>query len=72
MHHLLTAYVPSKAALRAYTSGDYVVPRTRLKLGVKSFLRCCAIGLEPPAKLVTLKLVRCTDTFKRKLKTVCV
>src|SRR5664279_1565236 len=49
MTNLLTAYadVPSKAALRAYTSGDYIVPRTRLKLG-ESFLRRGTIGLEPP------------------------
>ena len=68
--NLLTAYaaVPSKAALRAYTSGDYVVPRTRLKLGERAF--SVAAPLAWNRLPTTLKLVRCTDTFKRKLKTV--
>ena len=68
--NLLTAYadVPSKAALRAYTSGDYVVPRTRLKLGERAF--SVAAPLAWNRLPTTLKLVRCTDTFKRQLKTV--
>ena len=68
--NLPTAYadVPSKAALSAYTSGDYVVPRTRLKLDERAF--SVAAPLAWNRLPTTLTLVRCTVTFKRQLKTV--
>ena len=71
--NLLTAYadIPSKAALRAYTSGDYVVPRTRLKLGERAFSVAAPLAwnrLSTPLNLcvaqtfsnVSLKLFRMT------------
>lgn len=66
---LLTAYadVPSKSALRAYSSGDYIIPRTNLKLGERAFSVAAprAWNRLPTA----IKLLRCTTTFKRHLKT---
>ena len=66
---LLTAYsdVSSKSALRAYSSGDYIIPRTNLKLGERAFSVAAprAWNRLPTA----IKLMRCTNTFKRNLKT---
>jgi hypothetical protein len=57
--NILTAYadVPSKAAFRAYTSDDYVVPRTHLKLGERAFSVTAPLAWNRMP--TTLKLVRC-------------
>ena len=68
--NLLTANadVPSKVALRAYTRGDYVVARTHSKLGERA--SSVAAPLACFRLPTTLKLGRCTDTFKRQPNTV--
>lgn len=61
------ADVPSKAALRVSRSGDYVVPRTRLRFGDRAFSVAAPRAWNRlPAEL---KLTRNTTTFKRLLKT---
>ena len=59
--------VSSKAALRSHNSGDYVVPRTALKFGVRAF--SVAAPRAWNRLPTTLKFMRCTDTFRRHLKT---
>jgi hypothetical protein len=69
MSDLLTAAAvdPSKEGLRVSVSGDYVIPRTSLKLGERAF---CVAAPRAWNQLPTeLKLMRCTTTFKRQLKT---
>jgi len=69
MSDMLTACadVPSLARLRALSSGDYVVPRTRLKFGEGAFaVAAPQIWNKLPCEL---KATKCTATFKRSLKT---
>jgi hypothetical protein len=61
------ADVPSFSRLRTSSSGDYVVPRTRLKFGERAFaVSAPLIWNNLPRELKTTK---CTATFKRLLKT---
>jgi len=59
--------VSSKAALRSYSSGDYIIPRTTLKFGERAF--AVAAPRAWNRLPTTLKFMRSTDTFKRHLKT---
>ena len=61
------ADVSSKAALRSHSSGDYIIPRTTLKFGERAF--AVAAPRAWNRLPTTLKFMRCTDTFKRHLKT---
>ena len=66
---LLTANadVSSKSALRSYSNGNYIIPRTNLKLGERAFSVAAprAWNRLPTA----VKFIRSTNTFKRHLKT---
>ena len=69
INSLLTALadVPSCSALRDATKGNFVVPRTRLKLGERAF---CVAAPQAWNRLPTdLKMLRSTPAFKRALKT---
>jgi hypothetical protein len=69
MNSLLTAVadVPSRSALRDATKGNFVVPRTRLKLGERAF---SVAAPQAWNRLPTeLKTMRSTPSFKRALKT---
>ena len=69
INNLLTAVadVPSRSALRDATKGNFVVPRTRLKLGERAF---SVAAPQAWNRLPTeLKLMRSTPMFKRALKT---
>lgn len=69
MSDMLTACadVPSLARLRASSSGDYVVPRTKLKFGERAFaVAAPLIWNKLPREL---KATKCSTTFKRSLKT---
>ena len=69
MSDMLTACadVPSLSRLRASSSGDYVVPRTRLKFGERAFaVAAPRIWNKLPCELKSMK---CTSSFKRSLKT---
>jgi len=67
--NLLTAVadVPSRSALRDASNGDFVVPRTCLKLGKRAFSVAAPLAWNrlPSA----LKTMRSTPAFKRNLKT---
>jgi Reverse transcriptase (RNA-dependent DNA polymerase) len=69
MSDMLTACsaVPSLARLRSSTSGDYIVPRTTLKLGERAF--SVSAPLLWNALPSAIKSSDCTTTFKRLLKT---
>ena len=72
MSSLLTAVadVPSRSALRDATKGNFVVPRTRLKLGERAF---SVAAPQAWNRLPTeLKIMRSTPSFKRALKTFLV
>ena len=65
MSDMLTAGadVPSLSRLRASSSGDYVVPRTRLKFGERAFAVAAPwIWNKLPGEL---KSIKCTSSFKR-------
>ena len=69
MSDMLTACadVSSLSRLRASSSGDYVVPRTRLKFGERAFaIAAPRIWNKLPCELKSMK---CTSSFKRSLKT---
>jgi len=69
MSDMLTASidVPSLARLRALSSGDYVVPRTKLKFGERAFaVGAPQIWNKLPCEL---KATKFTATLKRSLKT---
>jgi len=61
------ADVPARSALRASSSGDLVVPRTRRRIGDRAFSVAAprARNMLP----TQLKLLRSTNTFRRQLKT---
>src|SRR5208282_4187018 len=61
------ADVSSKAALRSHSSGDNIIPRTILKFGERAF--AVAAPRAWNRLPTTLKFMRCTDNFKRHLKT---
>jgi hypothetical protein len=66
---LLTAVadVPSRSALRDASNGDFVIPKTRLKLGERAFSVAAPLAWNRlPAEL---KTTRSTAVFKRGLKT---
>jgi len=61
------ADVSARSALRASSSGDLVVPRTRRRIGDRAFSVAAARAWN---RLSTeLKLLRSTTTFRRQLKT---
>ena len=67
--NLLTAVadVPSRSGLRDASNGNFVVPRTRLKLGERAFFVAAPLAWN---RLPTeLKTMRSTAVFKRALKT---
>jgi len=69
MKNLLTAVadVPSWSALRDAMKGNFVIPRTRLKLGERAF---SVAAPQAWNRLPTdLKTLRYTPAFKRSLKT---
>ena len=67
VRHADRLYVPSLSRLRASSSGDYVVPRTRLKFGERAFaIAAPRIWNKLPCEL---KSIKCTSSFKRLLKT---
>ena len=69
INNLLTvvADVPSRSALRDAMKGNFVVPRTHLKLGGRAF---SVAAPQSWNRLPTeLKLMRSTPAFKRSLKT---
>ena len=70
MSNLLTAAVadvPSRSALREAAAGNFVVPRTRLKLGERAF---SVAAPQAWNRLPTeLEALRSTPAFKRALKT---
>jgi len=61
------ADVPSFSRLRTSSSGDYAIPRTRLKLGERAFAVSAPLAWNK--LLRELKKTKCTTTFKRLLKT---
>jgi len=65
---MLTAFadVPSFSRLRTSSSGDYVIPRTRLKLGERAFAVSAPLAWNKLPH--ELKKTKCTATFKRLLK----
>ena len=69
MSDMLTACadVPSLTRLRTSSSGDYVVPRTRLKFGERAF--AVAAPRIWNKLLCELKASKCIVTFKRSLET---
>ena len=69
INNLLTAVadVPSRSALRDAMKGNFVVPRTHLKLGERAF---SVAAPQSWNRLPTeLKLMRSIPAFKRSLKT---
>jgi len=66
---MLTACVdvPSFSRLRTSSSGDYVIPRTRLKLGEGAFTVSAPLAWNNLPH--ELKKTKCTTTFKRLHKT---
>jgi len=61
------ADVPSFSRLRTSASGDYVIPRTRLKLGERAFAVSALLAWNNlPCEL---KKTKCITTLKRLLKT---
>jgi hypothetical protein len=69
INNLLTAVadVPSRSALRDAAKGNFVVPRTRIKLGERAFSVAAPQAWNRlPAELKTM---RSTPAFKRALKT---
>ena len=69
INNLLTAVadVPSRSALRDAMEGNFVVPRTHLKLGGRAF---SVAAPQSWNRLPTeLTLMRSTPAFKRSLKT---
>jgi len=69
LKNLLTAVanVPSRSALREAMKGNFVVPRTRLKLGERAF--SVAVPQAWNRLPFDLKMLRSTPAFKRSLKT---
>ena len=69
LSNLLTAVgnIPSRSALRNASHGNFVVPRTRLRLGDRAFSVAAprAWNLLP----TEVKAMRSTPVFKRALKT---
>ena len=61
------ADVPSFSRLRTSSSGNYVIPRTRLKLGERAFAVSAPLAWNNLPH--DLKITKCTVTFKRLLKT---
>jgi len=61
------ADVPSFSRLRTSSSGDYVIPRTRLKLGERAFAVSAPLAWNNLPR--ELKKTKRTTTFKRLLKT---
>jgi len=61
------AEVPSFSRLRTSSSGDYVIPRMRLKLGERAFAVSAPLAWNN--LLREFKKTKCTLTFKRLLKT---
>ena len=61
------ADVPSFSRLCTSSSGDYVIPRTRLEFGGSAFTVSAPLAWNnPPRELITTK---CTATCKRLLET---
>jgi hypothetical protein len=67
--NLLTAVadVPSRSALRDASNGDFVIPKTRLKLGERAFSVAAPLAWNRLPSV--LKTTRSTTAFKRGLKT---
>jgi len=61
------ADVPSFSRLWTSSSGDYVIPRTRLELGERAFAVTAPLAWNKLPR--ELKKTKCTTTFKRLLKT---
>jgi len=66
-HLTAVADIPSRSALREAMKGNFVVPRTRLKLGEMAF----SVAAQQAWNLLPtdLKTLRSTPAFKRSLKT---
>jgi len=62
-----SADVPSLSRLRTPSSGDYVIPRSRLKLGERAFAVSAILAWNNLPR--DIKKTKRTTTFKRLLKT---